>query len=131
MHMKWPSSIPRALSRPSSIGEPHEIPSTRKDWLQSLGDLAGNGRDWDAIWDRARTAKFPFPMRPRRRYCSTDALDLGINFIDTARAYGESEAIIGRALRGRRREFVLASKVLSRHGQNLDVDADARTDVAS
>jgi L-galactose dehydrogenase len=28
------------------------------------------------------------------------ALDLGINFIDTAAGYGESEAILGRALRG-------------------------------
>ena len=47
------------------------------------------------------------------------ALDLGINYIDTARAYGESEAIIGRALRSRRQEFFLASKVISPHGQNL------------
>ncbi len=39
------------------------------------------------------------------------ALDLGVNFIDTARAYGEAEAIIGRALAGRRKEFVLCSKV--------------------
>src|SRR5260221_9473183 len=47
------------------------------------------------------------------------ALDLGVNFIDTARAYGESEAIIGRVLRERRREFVLVSKVLSYHDQGL------------
>ena len=47
------------------------------------------------------------------------ALDLGVNYIDTARAYGESEAIIGRALRSRRQEFFLASKVISPHGQNL------------
>jgi aryl-alcohol dehydrogenase-like predicted oxidoreductase len=39
------------------------------------------------------------------------ALDRGVNFIDTARAYGESEAIIGRALNERRGEYVLASKV--------------------
>jgi aryl-alcohol dehydrogenase-like predicted oxidoreductase len=39
------------------------------------------------------------------------ALDLGVNFIDTARAYGEAEAIIGRALGARRRDFVLCSKV--------------------
>lgn len=38
------------------------------------------------------------------------ALDLGINVIDTARAYGDAEAIIGRALRDRRREFVLVTK---------------------
>jgi len=47
------------------------------------------------------------------------ALDLGVNFVDTARAYGESEAIIGRALKSRRREFVLCSKVLSYQGENL------------
>lgn len=47
------------------------------------------------------------------------ALDLGVNFIDTARAYGQSEAIIGRALRDRRCEFVLVSKVLSSHDQEL------------
>jgi 1-deoxyxylulose-5-phosphate synthase len=39
------------------------------------------------------------------------ALDLGVNFIDTARAYGASEEIIGRALKGRRNEYVLASKL--------------------
>jgi aryl-alcohol dehydrogenase-like predicted oxidoreductase len=39
------------------------------------------------------------------------ALDIGINFIDTARLYGTAEEIIGRALRGRRSEYFLASKV--------------------
>lgn len=39
------------------------------------------------------------------------AVDSGINLIDTARAYGESEAVLGRALRGRRGEVVLATKV--------------------
>jgi aryl-alcohol dehydrogenase-like predicted oxidoreductase len=39
------------------------------------------------------------------------ALDSGMNLIDTARAYGESEALLGRALRGRRAEVVLATKV--------------------
>lgn len=38
-------------------------------------------------------------------------LDLGINYIDTAPAYGTSEARIGQALSGRRREFVLSTKV--------------------
>jgi len=38
-------------------------------------------------------------------------LDLGINLIDTAPAYGASEERIGRALSHRRREFVLATKV--------------------
>jgi aryl-alcohol dehydrogenase-like predicted oxidoreductase len=47
------------------------------------------------------------------------ALDLGVNLIDTARAYGEAEAIIGRALAGRRKEFVLCSKVAPGASENL------------
>jgi aryl-alcohol dehydrogenase-like predicted oxidoreductase len=41
------------------------------------------------------------------------ALDAGINFIDTADAYsrGESEEIVGKALKGRRDNVVLATKV--------------------
>ncbi|HIL69018.1 MAG TPA: aldo/keto reductase, partial [Verrucomicrobia bacterium] len=39
------------------------------------------------------------------------AVDRGINFIDTARVYGESEAIVGRALKSRRNEIILATKV--------------------
>ena len=41
------------------------------------------------------------------------ALDLGINLIDTAQAYGESEVIIGRALKSRRSEYILATKISS------------------
>lgn len=39
------------------------------------------------------------------------ALDLGVNVIDTARGYGESERLIGLALRGRRDSVVLMTKV--------------------
>ena len=39
------------------------------------------------------------------------AVDAGINLIDTARDYGESEAVLGRALRGRREQVILATKV--------------------
>jgi aryl-alcohol dehydrogenase-like predicted oxidoreductase len=41
------------------------------------------------------------------------ALDQGINFVDTADMYsaGESEAIVGQALQGRRDDVVLATKV--------------------
>ncbi|MGQ0634982.1 MAG: aldo/keto reductase [Planctomycetaceae bacterium] len=39
------------------------------------------------------------------------ALDLGVTHIDTAPAYGTSEERIGRFLGGRRREFVLSTKV--------------------
>lgn len=45
------------------------------------------------------------------------ALDAGINFFDTAESYssGRSEEILGEALKGRRHEAVIASKVSSHH----------------
>jgi 1-deoxyxylulose-5-phosphate synthase len=43
------------------------------------------------------------------------ALDGGITLLDTARAYGESEAVLGQALRGRRARVVLATKVRTQH----------------
>ena len=48
------------------------------------------------------------------------ALDAGINFLDTADVYsaGESEQIIGKALKGRRDDVVLATKV------NVPIDED-------
>ena len=55
------------------------------------------------------------------------ALDAGINLIDTARAYGSSEAVLGKALAGRRHQVVLASKVTTQspHGSPL-TPADLR-----
>ena len=38
------------------------------------------------------------------------ALDLGVNFLDTAQAYGVNEELVGRAIAGRRDEVVLATK---------------------
>jgi aryl-alcohol dehydrogenase-like predicted oxidoreductase len=48
------------------------------------------------------------------------ALDGGINFVDTADVYsaGESEEIVGRALRGRRDGVVLATKAHGPMGQD-------------
>ncbi|NIY69292.1 aldo/keto reductase [Streptomyces malaysiensis] len=46
------------------------------------------------------------------------ALDAGINLIDTSDAYGDSEEVVGRALKGRRDDVVLATKF------GLPVDAD-------
>jgi aryl-alcohol dehydrogenase-like predicted oxidoreductase len=45
------------------------------------------------------------------------ALDAGINFIDTAEVYsnGESEEIVGKALKGRRDSIVLATKLRPFH----------------
>lgn len=38
------------------------------------------------------------------------ALDAGVNFIDTADRYGDSEEVVGEAIQGRRDEVVLATK---------------------
>jgi aryl-alcohol dehydrogenase-like predicted oxidoreductase len=38
------------------------------------------------------------------------ALDLGINFFDTADVYGDSELVLGRALAGKRERVILATK---------------------
>src|SRR5450759_689362 len=40
------------------------------------------------------------------------AVDLGVNFIDTAEMYsdGLSEELLGKALKGRRHQFVIATK---------------------
>ncbi|NJK82248.1 MAG: aldo/keto reductase [Chloroflexaceae bacterium] len=50
------------------------------------------------------------------------ALAGGINFIDTANAYseGESERLLGEALRGKRHDTVLATKVFLRMGQGVN-----------
>jgi uncharacterized protein len=42
------------------------------------------------------------------------AIDLGVNYIDTAGTYGDSEAKIGAVMRSRRRDVFLATKVLKR-----------------
>jgi len=57
------------------------------------------------------------------------ALDLGINFIDTARVYKGSEYLIGRVIKKRKRNsFILASKTTSRSrdGALKDIDKSLR-----
>jgi aryl-alcohol dehydrogenase-like predicted oxidoreductase len=56
------------------------------------------------------------------------ALDGGINFVDTADVYssGESEEIVGRALRGRRDDVVLATKVHGRMGADPNRTGNSR-----
>lgn len=51
------------------------------------------------------------------------ALDTGINLIDTARAYGASEEILGRALTGRRDQAILATKVSTQGPGGAALDA--------
>ncbi|MBO0887184.1 MAG: aldo/keto reductase, partial [Acidimicrobiales bacterium] len=51
------------------------------------------------------------------------ALELGVNFLDTAAAYG-TEEVVGKAIEGRRHEVVVSTKALTREGGKL-VDGDA------
>ncbi|MCX7671287.1 MAG: aldo/keto reductase [Anaerolineae bacterium] len=51
------------------------------------------------------------PSEAQAAYLLHRALDLGVNFIDTARVYGTSEEVIGRALKTRRHEYILATKL--------------------
>src|SRR5690349_7142539 len=56
------------------------------------------------------------------------ALDAGINFIDTADVYsaGESEEIVGKALKGRRDDVVLATKFFNPMGEERNARGGSR-----
>ena len=47
------------------------------------------------------------------------ALELGVNFIDTAQLYGPltNEILVGRAIKGHRDEYVIATKFSRRTGR--------------
>ncbi len=52
-------------------------------------------------------------------YLLQKALDNGIDFFDTARAYSDSEEKIGHALSARRERFILATKTMSRDAEGF------------
>ncbi|MYV57138.1 aldo/keto reductase [Streptomyces sp. SID3212] len=54
------------------------------------------------------------------------ALDAGINFVDTADAYGDSEDVVGKALKGRRDHVVLTTKVSRPMGQDPNQQGTSR-----
>ncbi|MEJ5943823.1 aldo/keto reductase [Pseudokineococcus basanitobsidens] len=56
------------------------------------------------------------------------ALDAGINFVDTADIYatGESEEIVGKALKGRRDDVVLATKFHNGMGEDVNARGNSR-----
>jgi aryl-alcohol dehydrogenase-like predicted oxidoreductase len=59
------------------------------------------------------------------------ALDRGINFIDTADVYslGESETLVGNALKGVRTEIVLATKARLPMGENINRSGATRVNI--
>ena len=56
------------------------------------------------------------------------ALDAGINFVDTADVYsqGENEEIVGKALKGRRENIVLATKFHGQMGDEINHQGSSR-----
>ncbi len=56
------------------------------------------------------------------------ALDAGVNFVDTADMYsaGESEEIVGKALKGRRDDVILATKVHGPMGKDPNMRGNSR-----
>jgi 1-deoxyxylulose-5-phosphate synthase len=59
------------------------------------------------------------------------AIDAGVNFIDTANTYhgGRSEAVVGRALAGRRHQVVLATKVHGKTGEGPNDQGNSRLQI--
>lgn len=51
-------------------------------------------------------------------------VEAGINYIDTARAYTVSEQYLGEALRGRRDQFILATKSMARTCEAMEKDIE-------
>ncbi|MCX7903368.1 MAG: aldo/keto reductase [Caloramator sp.] len=52
------------------------------------------------------------------------AEDMGINFIDTARGYSCSEEHIGMALKGRRTNWIIATKSMARNYEDMKKDVE-------
>jgi len=53
------------------------------------------------------------------------ALDRGINFFDTARAYGCSEDIVGKAFRDRREQAIICTKCAHLYDENHQLPASS------
>lgn len=61
------------------------------------------------------------------------AIELGVNFVDTANVYnqGASEEILGGLMRGRRDELVIVSKVHGRMGDDVNARGASRRHIVS
>lgn len=79
---------------------------------------------------RNRDVKYPQPFNIPE-YTQLESLldlgaELGINLLDTAPAYGDSEAKLGRLLRGRRQDWIISTKVGEQY-----IDGKSRFDFSS
>ncbi|MEM9703952.1 MAG: aldo/keto reductase, partial [Planctomycetota bacterium] len=71
---------------------------------------------------------YPLPTEAEAERLLNAALDAGVTLIDTAPAYGLSEARVGRYLSHRRGEFVLSTKVGERWGMTPSGGTNSRYD---
>jgi predicted aldo/keto reductase-like oxidoreductase len=63
--------------------------------------------------------KLPLISKKECEILLNKAIDGGINFVDTADCYGDSEEKIGHALREKRKEFYLSTKIDERDGSGV------------
>lgn len=84
----------------------------------SLGTWAIGGANWGAVNDGDSVAAIQ------------EAIDVGMTFIDTADIYGKghSEEIVGKAIKGRRDQVVVATKVANRWNEAGEVWPDCSYD---
>ena len=76
-------------------------------------------------------SRLGFGTIPMRRLPTNDAvalirrcLDLGVAFVDTANRYFPSEEALGKAIKGRRDEVVIATKSISRTREGVQKDLE-------
>lgn len=84
----------------------------------SIGTWAIGGENWGEVNDQDSIAAI------------RAAIDVGMTFIDTADIYGKghSEEIVGRAVQGRRKEVIIATKVANRWNERGEVWPDCSYD---
>jgi aryl-alcohol dehydrogenase-like predicted oxidoreductase len=84
----------------------------------SLGTWAIGGANWGRVNDEESVAAIQ------------EAIDVGMTFIDTADIYGKghSEEIVGKAIKGRRDQVVVATKVANRWNEAGEVWPDCSYD---
>lgn len=78
-----------------------------------------------------RLVSIGFGGIPIQRLEEKEAIDLiigakneGMNFIDTARAYNNSEELIGKGIKGRRQDWVIATKSMARDYEGMKEDIE-------
>ena len=80
------------------------------------------------------TNNFGRRLDPKQtEFVMNHALDMGINMIDTSNSYGQglSEEYIGRAVKGKRGKFILATKVSSRMGEGPNMAGNSRQHIVA